>query len=415
MSKPNIVYWNNIPSPYVVGRFNAVAKRGNLHLEAWFNEERQNDRSWIVNSSEWRFSARYIPHDAMVGKRLHVPAAELSAVRPDVLVSLYGSPSFAAGACVGKLLASISAFRVLPTFDAWVDRTHLKEITKHTLFRGADAVKVPGPTGRAMARRYGMPDDRIFQVTQSIDVEHYASARNLSPATRSSERDRRGLCGCVFIYVGRLWSGKGLNTLFDAYEKAIAEVPDVSLLIVGDGVDDSQFRARARQLKNVHFEGFVQAALLPDVYGLADILVFPTLGDPHGLVVEEAMAAGLPVICTESAGDIRTRLPDGHAGFVVPPGNSNMLANRMKRLAKDARLREQMSGVARSLILSRSHEAYAIDFEHFVERTLNMPARTGPAPLTMRAAGVSLVRIVPNRTAAPLLTDQASPGHPPFK
>ena len=160
--------------------------------------------------------------------------------------------------------------------------------------------------------------------------------------------------------------------------------------MVGDGPDEHRYRSRAEGLPQVVFTGFVQAPHLPTYYGLADAMVFPTLGDPHGLVVEEAMVAGLPVICTTSAGDIAARLPDGEAGFVVRPGDALQLEGRMLSLVDDARMRVRMGSRAAELATRRSHERYADDFEAFVRHTLDRPARTGWIPAASRLAGRAL-------------------------
>ena len=74
-----------------------------------------------------------------------------------------------------------------------------------------------------------------------------------------------------------------------------------------------------RGIRNVIFAGFFQKAELPRLYAAADVFVFPTLGDPYGLVVDEAMACSLPIISTSAAGEIRDRVESGVNGFVVPP------------------------------------------------------------------------------------------------
>ena len=283
------------------------------------------------------------------------------------------------------------AYRVLPTFNAWTQRSPWKELLKRFLFRAVDGVKVPGPDGARMAQRYGVPRDRIHQVRQSIDVEHYRRALDVTPASRSEQRHRLGLQGCVFLYVGRLWSGKGLDYLFDAYQRVRRERADLSLLLVGDGIDEAQYRALAHNLPNVTFAGFVQPTDLPGYYALADALVLPTLGDPHGLVVEEAMAAGLPVICTEAAGDIRQRLPDGRAGFVVPPADAAQLADRMILLAADAAMRTRLGAEGQERVSGYAHDQWAANFEAFVERILSMPRRRTPQAAFARAAGLSIL------------------------
>ena len=391
MRFPSVVYWNNIPSPYVVGRFNALAQRGNLKFEAWFNERREPDRSWDVHEEEWQFQARYITKRPVAGLRLRLPLPELRELRPDLLVSLYASASFALGSFVARATGARIAFRALPTYDAWVQRSGWKELLKHFLFRSVDGVKVPGRDGANMARRYGVPRDRIHSVTQSVDVAHYRRALEVAPGIRAERREQLGLQGCVFLYVGRLWSGKGLDHLFDAYRLVRLQQPNISLLLVGDGVDEAHYRAMARNLPNVIFAGFVQPRELPDYYALADALVFPTLGDPHGLVVEEAMAANLPVICTEAAGDIHRRLPDGKAGYVIPPADAAQLANRMLQLAGDATLRRAFGAEGQCLVANRAHEQWAVDFESFVERVLSMPPRRTPQVALARAAGLSVL------------------------
>ncbi len=391
MRRARVAYWNNVPSPYVVERFSALARRGNFDFEAWFSKRQEPDRSWDVREEEWAFQARYITDRFELRRRLPLPVAELRELRPDLLVSLYASASFALGSFVARASGARIAFRALPTYDAWVQRTRWKELLKHFLFRSVDGVKVPGQDGANMARRYGVPGDRVHSVTQSVDVAHYRRALEVTAGTRARRREELGLHGCVFIYVGRLWSGKGLDYLVDAFRRVSLEQPSASLLLVGNGVDEARYRAMVRDLPNVTFAGFVQPWELPDYYALADALVFPTLGDPHGLVVEEAMAAGLPVICTEAAGDIRRRLPDGRAGYVIPPADAAQLADRMIQLAGDPALRKAFGAEGQRLVVSQSHEQWACDFEAFVERVLSMPPRRTPQVALARAAGLAIL------------------------
>src|SRR5919204_1173136 len=385
--KPRVVYWQNIPSPYVVGRFNALVDRGNLDFEAWFNAEREPDRTWEVKPAEWRFRARYIPARRLFGRRLHLPLVELQQTCPDVLISLYDRLSFALGNLAARGSASRTALRVLPNYDSWSRRACWKELGKHVLFRAVDGAKVPGPDGAHLARKYGLPRTRIAAVTQSIDVAHYGRARDIGPYLRRQRRAQLGLHGCVFVYVGRLWAGKGLDYLFAAYQSVREHAPAISLLLVGDGVDEDRYRALARDLPGIRFSGFVQPRDLPEYYALGDVMVFPTLGDPHGLVIAEALAAGLPVICTEAAGDIRSRLPDGRAGYVVPAADALTLADRMLRLAADPALRMRLAAEAPRLVAAQVHERWAADFEAFVGHLLAIAPRRTPAALLASVMG----------------------------
>lgn len=376
--RPKVVYWNNQPTPYVVARFNAVARRGSLDFEAWFDCLRTADRSWDVDTSTWEFPARMIPTRRLLGQSMALPTAELDLVRPDLLVCNYDRLNAVLGAIVSRTAAGRTALRALPSFDTWTPRRPARELALHLLFRSIDGAKVPGGEGMSYAARYGLPSDRTWRVTQSIDVAHYASATDMDPAQRARRRAEWGLAGCVFVYVGRMWSGKGIDTLVQAYRGVRAANPDVRLLLVGNGVDEDRLRSQTADLPDVVWAGFVQPAELPACYALADVMVFPTLGDPNGLVVEEAMAAGLPVISTSAAGDIRTRIPEGVAGHVVPPGQDQPLAERMIQLAADPRGRAAMGAAGRRIAARFDPDAYAEDFERFVTSVLAEPRRRNP-------------------------------------
>jgi len=178
MRKPHVVYWQNIPSPHMVARFNALTGRGAIAFEAWFNAEREQDRSWDIDARAWAFRARFIPERSCLGRQWRVPLPELRAARPDLLVSLYDRAPFALGILGSRVVATRTALRALPNYDAWSERAWWKEAGKHVLFRAVDGAKSPGPDGVHLADRYGLPVARVHRVTQSIDVDHFAAARD---------------------------------------------------------------------------------------------------------------------------------------------------------------------------------------------------------------------------------------------
>jgi glycosyltransferase involved in cell wall biosynthesis len=378
-----VLYWFTQPTPYVVARFNAAAKRPELDFHAVFSRVRQPDRSWDVDESAWRFPARYLG-------RIKVPLAELRRLRPDVFILEYDRWNLALGAVIGFATARRVAFRVLPNFDAWSHRTWWREAGKNVLFKAIDGAKVPGPDGTALASRYGLPPGRIAVVTQSVDVAHYSRGRDMPAAERERRRAELDLAGCVFIYVGRIWAGKGLDELFDAYRQVRAVRDDVSLLVAGDGVDCERYAGRESATPGVRFTGFVQPADLPEWYASCDVLVFPTHGDPNGLVVEEAQLAGLPVIVSDAAGDIRTRVP-GHVGRVFPVGDASALARAMLSLA-DAAVREPMASQAPGWAGWKNDERYAGDLARFAQDLMAQPDRQTRQRAVCAAIGRLLAR-----------------------
>ncbi len=371
-TRPFVVYWNNIPAPYMVERFNALADRGSLEFEAWFNERTAPGRSWAVDESEWRFRHRYLPRLNLAGYSLHWPTPLLGRL-PDALVSLYADPVFVSGWLLARLRGARTAFWCVATSDSWVRRTSLKNGIKRALFSRVDATLSAGEESRAFAIGFGTPPDRALILPHAIDVAHYAEGRERAWPQREAFRDGLGLAGTTFIYVGRLWSKKGVLALVAAFERVQrdSEAP-VSLLFVGDGpdVDRVMRECSVRGLRNVVFAGFQPKDELPGYYAAADVFVFPTLGDPYGLVVDEAMASSLPVVATSAAGDIRERVTDGENGFIVPPGDDVRLAEAMSRISSDQALRLRMGKASKRRVMGRTPARWAEAFEGIVEHLL---------------------------------------------
>jgi glycosyltransferase involved in cell wall biosynthesis len=180
----------------------------------------------------------------------------------------------------------------------------------------------------------------------------------------------------TFVYVGRLWAGKGLTYLLDAFRQLQrACLGETTLLLVGDGPDEEMLResCQAESAGNVVFAGFYQADQLPQLYAAADVFVFPTLGDPFGLVVPEAMACGLPVIATNASGEIHGRVEDGINGFIVRPADTQDLVERMTLLARDPGLRTRMGEASVGKVVGQTPDVWAESFERAVDRILSMP------------------------------------------
>jgi glycosyltransferase involved in cell wall biosynthesis len=263
------------------------------------------------------------------------------------------------------------------TFDSWVTRRRWKERLKSLVFPRVDAILTAGSDGRDFALRYAASRDRIFVVPHVVDFEHYARRSRVSPDERERIRTELGLRGVTFLYVGRLWRGKGLEYLVRAF--AAIQRPDrnTTLLLVGDGADEGLVRAlcEEKRLENVVFAGFHDEETLPRLYAAAEVFVFPTLGDPFGMVVLEAMACGLPIIATSASGEIGDRVSEGENGFIVPSADSVALRDRMALLADDDELRAGMGAASRERVEGQSPEMWAEAFEDAIGRILAMPRR----------------------------------------
>jgi glycosyltransferase involved in cell wall biosynthesis len=363
-----IVYWNSEASPYFVRRMNALQEGGDLAVEAWFSELRASDREWSVDPTQWRFQARLLPS----GPQRAARSIELLArAKPDVFITLYGDYAFASTVLAAKALHIPVVIHAMRTYASWRPRTPLKEAAKHALFRIADAVQVAGPVSRAYAEAYGAKPEDVFAIREEIDLSFWELTADVRQTNGQAVRSTHDLQGCVFLYVGRLWWGKGIDSLIDAYAALRAASVDCSLVLVGAGSEEERLRARTRSMGRVVFAGHAEGERLRDWYSAADVFVFPTLGDPYGHVVQEAMAAQLPVITTTAAGDIEDRVIEGETGYLVPPDDPASMEERMRLLATDAELRYRLGANAKDRIRDWSTELWATRFEDMILAVLH--------------------------------------------
>ena len=116
--------------------------------------------------------------------------------------------------------------------------------------------------------------------------------------------------------------------LLRAYEK-IQERMNAALVFVGDGIERSFLESYTKNnnLKNVYFTGFKNQTELPYYFAIADVFVLPSGDEPWGLIINEAMNSGLPIITTEAVGAVPDLVKDGINGFIYPVGDIEKLVN----------------------------------------------------------------------------------------
>ena len=355
----------------MVERFNLLAKNKNFNFQAWFNDRIENGRSWNVDESKWKFSYRYIHKIRLFRTTFHIPFCLLKERKPTLLISLYAKPSFIIGCSIAKLFGTRVGFRIVKTFDSWILRKKWKEILKSKIFPKADFVITEGIDGKNFASKYGVGCNRIFIARHGIDISFFRNSSRLDSDERFRLRQKIGLNGIVFLYVGRLVKEKGLYFLIDAFKELnIESQKNVSLVIVGDGPEEIGLKQRSQRLDNIIFTGFKDKEELVRIYGCADVFIFPTLGDPYGLVVDEAMACNLPIICSNSIGEIGERVINGKNGFVVPPANSRTLTDSMLEFVSNPSLIVTMGKASERMIAGHTIEKWVSDFERIVFRLL---------------------------------------------
>lgn len=191
-----------------------------------------------------------------------------------------------------------------------------------------------------------------------IDVERFRRPHPYAAALRARYE------GPLLLFVGRLRYYKGLNHLIEAMKQIPA-----TLLIVGSGPETAALGEQAYLAgvaERVRFLGEVSDELLPTYYQAADLFVLPSdqRSEAFGLVLIEAMAAGLPVISTELGTGTSWVNQHGHTGLVTPPGDAPALTAAILRLLADPDLRRRMGAAGQA----RAQSEFALS--RLVDRTL---------------------------------------------
>ncbi len=148
---------------------------------------------------------------------------------------------------------------------------------------------------------------------------------------------------CI-LYVGRLTKRKGVDILLKAIPMIKDLIPNILLYIIGEGPQDNELKEIVKDLNidnNVKFLGFVSEEEKYSYYKHVDICIIPSIDEPFGIVLLEAMACGKPIVAS-NVGGIPFVVEDGKTGILVKPGDVDILAEKIIMLLQSEELREQM-------------------------------------------------------------------------
>lgn len=246
-------------------------------------------------------------------------------------------------------------------------RSWWKEKLKYWLYiRKFDGALVGGEAHAAYARELGIPADRVFKGYDAVDNAHFATAADAARANEAAVRARFANMPSrpFFMAAFRLMARKNAMALLDAYAAYRQQVQDEpwDLVICGSGEQRDELNAaiQARGLADqVHLVGFLTYHDVGSWYGLAKAFVHPALKEQWGLVVNEACAAGLPVLCSSTVGAAPELVHDGVNGYVFEPTDVSAMAQCLVNVHMvGERARHQMGLESRRLVAACAPEVF---------------------------------------------------------
>lgn len=355
-----IILIHPIPTHYRLPLFNQLSKRlkkKNLLLRVIFCRFKSRLRkNWKINMEEANFTYRLLDDLSIYRDKsiIDIPYSLLKILiqeNPDLII------------CTGFSIPSIMVYiycklRRIP-FIIWSgahnipcpdvnNNVYVNPIRRRIrimLAKQSCACIAYSKLAENYLYKLGADKQKIFIAINTVDTQFFEFAYNKLYPQISKIEKKYFLSKDNIIYVGDLRRMKGVYYLLKTAAELHKQSFDFYLHMVGDGPEKRELEEFCHEngiQDKVHFWGYKSQEELAQFFAFSDLLIFPSLDDRWGLVLNEAMASGLPVIASKYAGATYDLVQDGGNGFIIDPKNIQEMTQKILILLKDEKLRKKM-------------------------------------------------------------------------
>lgn len=240
-----------------------------------------------------------------------------------------------------------------------------KEQFKRWIFKQCDGFFCFGTQSANYLLQLGVRPDKILLRKNAVDNDALRSAYEQALPNRIRDQQRLGVQPNNFVFVGRLIAFKNVQALLSAFadaQKQSGQAKNWGLILLGDGPEHGQLLQRASALgiaDKVHFLPGRPWYQVPEVLALSNVLVLPSWSEPWGLVANEALACGLPVIVSNRCGCVPDLVKDEQNGFVFDPDMPAQLTSLLLRFINGKVDIKQMQETGQQSVIPYSPKAVA--------------------------------------------------------
>jgi glycosyltransferase involved in cell wall biosynthesis len=263
--------------------------------------------------------------------------------------------------------------------DSWKgDKTRyfpleiLKGIWCRTFY---DGMFLSGSRTKAYYSGIGFPESRMWFGHNVVDNDYYSVKSSAIKKSTEKYRNKYQLPVNYFLCVARFSPEKNLRRLIMSYAMYKKAQGTWDLVLIGSGPLENELKQLVTILgleSNVYFMGWRQIDEMPIFYGLASCLILPSLSEPWGNVVNEAMASGLPVLLSEKCGCLPELCIRGINGFQFDPLNLSDMTDCMLRISSGIHDIHKMSEKSKEIITGFSPENYALSLSDAIDTLSNL-------------------------------------------
>lgn len=377
--------------PYHLARLTALHAHCDLTAIELYQTSAEYD--WLSRGTV-AFSCQTLAQPDQAGaEMLPMLRVALDAARPEAIFV----PGWSSKAAIATLrwaqAAGVPAILMSDSRAEDARRHWLAEWIKRQIVAGFSGALVAGTAHRDYACALGVPEACIETGYDVVDNSHFATGAEAARAAEVRMRAALGVPAAYFLVSARFIEKKNLGFLLNAYGLYRSQCTGVplDLVIIGDGPLRATLEAQRRVLgleAHVQMPGFIHYESLPAYYGLATALVMPSISDQWGLVVNEAMASGLPVLVSNGSGAAQDLVAHGINGYTFNPSRIEELAGQMDALSNAPAPRlAQMGAASQTIIESYTPQSFATAATTLVARLRARPKRRlGPVRRTLLAA-----------------------------
>lgn len=379
MRKKKVVLLHNLVYPPRTPLFNLISQNKKFKFNVFFLSLNAGNRQWKLDLNKIKFPYKILPHKVI---NLKMEDCLYFIFNPTILMDLWREKPDIIIGCgwvhPANYLALIYSKFMKKPFILFSESTVYEKSWRRVfglplvkfMVKLADAYLTPGINAKEYLESLGAKKNKVFVVSNAVDNKFFYNKSRLSVQQKLRIKRKFKISGeRVILYVGRLERVKGIEYLLDAYKNLEPEVKDAVLVITGDGPLKKRLRQRCKKekIKRVIFVGNLERSQMPKVYGVADLIVLPSWSEVWGLVINEAMSCGLPVISTENVGSSRDLIKNGINGYLIKARDSQALYQAIKKVLSNSKVRK-MGDNSRRIISGFTYKKMADGFIKVINR-----------------------------------------------
>jgi len=361
MPTKKVVFLQNLIYPIRNPFFNQLTKVEGISLKVLFLSETSANRKWRIEKDKLLYPNKVLKNfkfkinDGDTFEYIINPFSLIDYFRemPDILITIGWANA------TNYLFMFMNLIRNKP-FYIWCESTINEQNKRRSLMmplirffvERSKGIIVPGILSAAYIKQIDK-NAKIIVVPNSIDNERFYNKR------------RKGNTNMIkLLYVGRFEKIKGIDNLLEAFKNLSIKYPNkLELMLVGYGPEESSIKRIIKKYNlNVKMIPFVEPKELPLIYKNADIFILPSLREVWGFVINEAIAAGLPIIVSNKVGSSLDLVINGKNGYIFQGGDTLSLQSNLEKLISSPSIRLKMGKFSQKHILNFTYEVMLNSF-----------------------------------------------------